>query len=135
MFQKLEINPRSNPLRKNTSSIVKFINMEDNKKHFVAYDIYNAVREIIERIINGRPYQQEKVNEWIGSISEKSLRFLTGLQKRFKYIVTCSITQRMNAGLHTAASYYWDNGTDGTCTIRWENETVSCVVTVIGLAL
>lgn len=39
------------------------------------------------------------------------------------------------AGLHTAASCYWDNTTDGSRTVRWENKTMYCITTVFGLAL
>jgi dynein light chain Tctex-type 1 len=39
------------------------------------------------------------------------------------------------AGLHTAASCFWDQGTDGSKTVRWESKTMYAVVTVFGLAL
>ena len=39
------------------------------------------------------------------------------------------------AGLHTASSCYWDNSTDGSCTVRWENKTMYCIVSVFGLAI
>ena len=43
--------------------------------------------------------------------------------------------QRNGAGLHTAASCFWDNDVDGSRTVRWENQQMYCVVTGFGLAL
>lgn len=39
------------------------------------------------------------------------------------------------AGLHTAASCWWDATTDGSRTVRWENKTMYCICTVFGLAV
>uniref|UniRef100_A0A182T746 Uncharacterized protein n=1 Tax=Anopheles maculatus TaxID=74869 RepID=A0A182T746_9DIPT len=42
--------------------------------------------------------------------------------------ITCMIMQKNGAGLHTASSCYWNNETDGSCTVRWENKTMYCIV-------
>lgn len=51
-----------------------------------------------------------------------------------QFLVTCTIMQKNGAGLHTASSCFWDNTTDGSCTVRWENKTMYCIVSVFGLA-
>lgn len=43
--------------------------------------------------------------------------------------------QKNGAGLHSTSSCYWDNNTDGSCTVRWENKTMYCIVSVFGLAI
>lgn len=53
----------------------------------------------------------------------------------FLIAVTCVIMQKNGAGLHTASSCYWDNSSDGSCTVRWENKTMYCIVSVFGLAI
>ncbi len=80
----------------------------------------------------------------------------------FSYLtVTCVVVQKNGAGVHTvsigyrldicgfyanliffifilpvqASSCFWDNGTDGSCTVRWENKTMYCIVSVFGLAI
>ena len=53
----------------------------------------------------------------------------------FPFLVNCVVMQKTGAGLHTAMSCYWDNNTDGSCTIKWENKTMYCIVTVFGLAI
>lgn len=73
--------------------------------------------------------------------------------------VNCTIMQKNGAGLHTASSCFWNNDTDGSCTVsnqrngnhsinqliihllhlsfqvRWENKTMYCIVSVYGLAI
>ncbi|XP_035757885.1 dynein light chain Tctex-type 3 isoform X1 [Egretta garzetta] len=49
--------------------------------------------------------------------------------------VTCAVMQRSGAGLHTASSCFWDTTTDGTCTVRWENRTMNCIVNVFAVAI
>ncbi|MBN3274541.1 DYLT1 protein, partial [Polyodon spathula] len=49
--------------------------------------------------------------------------------------VNCAVMQKSGAGLHTANSCYWDTATDGNCTVRWENRTMYCVVSVFAVAV
>ncbi|MCI4393272.1 hypothetical protein PGIGA_G00155630 [Pangasianodon gigas] len=89
----------------------------------------------IEGVIGGVDYSQNKVNQWTASIVEHSLTQLVKQAKAFKYIVNCAIMQKSGAGLHTANSCYWDTTTDGSCTVKWENRTMYCVVSVFAVAL
>nr|ALX72360.1 cell protein CPr5 [Odontobuthus doriae] len=102
---------------------------------FVIDDVSTIIKEAVEGIIAGNAYQHSKVNQWTNSIVEQILGQLTKLNKPFKYIVTCIVMQKNGAGLHTASSCYWDDSTDGSCTVRWENKTVYCIVSVFGLAI
>ncbi|NP_001410139.1 dynein light chain Tctex-type 1 [Danio rerio] len=102
---------------------------------FVVDEITTIIKETVETTIGNNSYQHEKINQWMSSIAELSLSQLTKLGKPFKYIVTCIILQKNGAGLHTASSCFWDNTTDGSCTVRWENKTIYCIVSVFGLAI
>jgi len=75
------------------------------------------------------------VSQWSSNIVEQSLKRLTALGKPFKYVVSVVILQKTGAGLHTASSCYWDNATDGSCTVRWENKTMYVISSVFGLAI
>lgn len=114
-------------------------NMDDfqggEETTFVVEEVSNIIKESIEGSIGGNAYQQNKVNQWTSSVVEQCLNQLTKLGKPFKYIVTCVIMQKNGAGLHTASSCYWDNSSDGSCTVRWENKTMYCIVSVFGLAI
>lgn len=109
--------------------------MEDDENQFVVDDVTKLVQDTVESVLGGTSYQQDKVNHWSATVSEQTLSALSKMRKSFKYVVTCSIMQKTGAGLHTASSCYWDSATDGTCTVRWENKTMYCVVTVFGLAI
>lgn len=109
--------------------------MDDDENQFVVDDVSKIINDTIEATIGGSMYQQDKVNTWSAAVSEQCLNALSKLKKAFKYVVTCSIMQKTGAGLHTASSCYWDSATDGTCTVRWENKTMYCIVSVFGLAI
>ncbi|KAM9709901.1 dynein light chain Tctex-type 3-like [Menidia menidia] len=98
-------------------------------------DTSALVKECIEGVIGGTDYNQSKVNQWTASIVEHSLSHLVKQGRPFKYIVNCSVMQKSGAGLHTANSCYWDTATDGSCTVRWENRTMYCVVSVFAVAV
>merc|ERR1712193_149630 len=110
---------------------------KQNKKSrtFEFDSMTNFIKESIENTIGGNGYAHPKVSQWTNAVVESCLASLTKLQKPFKYIVTCVIMQKNGAGLHTASSCYWDNSTDGSCTVRWENKTMYCIVSVFGLAI
>ncbi len=93
-------------------------------------------RQSIESTLQNAVYQHNKVAQWTSNIVEQCLKRLTSLNKPFKYVVTAIIMQRNGAGLHTASSCYWDNTSDGNCTLRWDNnKTMYCVASVYGLAI
>lgn len=102
---------------------------------FIIDEVKQIIQESVENVLGASSYQNNKVNQWTSSIVEQCLNQLTKLGKPFKYIVTSVIMQKNGAGLHTASSCYWDNTTDGSCTIRWENKSMYCIVTVFGLAI
>uniref|UniRef100_T1IQU5 Dynein light chain Tctex-type 1 n=1 Tax=Strigamia maritima TaxID=126957 RepID=T1IQU5_STRMM len=102
---------------------------------FIVDEVSDIIKEAVETVIGGNAYQHQKVKQWTSLVVEACLTHLTNLKKPFKYIVTCVIMQKTGAGLHTASSCYWDNTTDGSCTVRWENKTMYCVVSVFGLAI
>jgi len=112
-------------------------NMEEarDESQFIVDDVSKIIKEAIENTIGGNAYQHDKVNNWTGQVVENCLSVLTKEQKPYKYIVTSMIMQKNGAGLHTASSCYWNNDTDGSCTVRWENKTMYCIVSVFGLAV
>ncbi|XP_029945908.1 dynein light chain Tctex-type 1 isoform X2 [Salarias fasciatus] len=92
---------------------------------FVVEDVRDIIKESIEATIGGNSYQQSRVNQWSSSVVEQCL----------SQLMHCVIMQKTGAGLQTAASCFWDNTTDGSCPVTWENESMFCIVTVFGLAI
>ncbi|XP_055046504.2 dynein light chain Tctex-type 1 [Misgurnus anguillicaudatus] len=113
-------------------------NMDDcsvEETAFVVDEVSSIVKESIEGAIGGNIYQQNRVSMWTSNVVEQCLSQLSKLGKPFKYIVTCIIIQKNGAGLQSASSCFWDNTTDGSCTVRWENKSIYCIVSVFGLAI
>ncbi|KAJ8009562.1 hypothetical protein DPEC_G00090170 [Dallia pectoralis] len=102
---------------------------------FVVEEVSTIIKESVEGAMGGNAYQHSRVNQWTSNVVEQCLSQLGKLGKPFKYIVTCIIMQKNGAGLQTASSCFWDNTTDGSCTVRWENESMHCIVSVFGLAI
>ncbi|XP_059842544.1 dynein light chain Tctex-type 1-like [Hemitrygon akajei] len=102
---------------------------------FIVDEVTGIITESIETVIGENGYQASRVNHWTNSVMELSLRQLTRLGKPFKYILTTVIMQKNGAGLSAAHSCYWDANTDASCTVRWENNTMYCIVTVFGLGI
>ncbi|XP_010634527.1 dynein light chain Tctex-type 3 [Fukomys damarensis] len=102
---------------------------------FNADEAHNIVKECVDGVLGGEDYNQNNINQWTASIVEQSLTHLVKLGKAYKYIVTCAVVQRSAYGFHTASSCFWDTTSDGTCTVRWENRTMNCIVNVFAIAI
>lgn len=107
----------------------------DENTIFVVEEISDIVKESIEHTMNTQLFQQSMVNKWTDLVIESCLTKLCKLAKPYKYMVSCSIMQKNGAGFHAASSCYWDNVTDGSCTVRWENQTIYVIVSVFGMAI
>nr|XP_019603394.1 PREDICTED: dynein light chain Tctex-type 3 [Rhinolophus sinicus] len=108
---------------------------EEVRVRFNAEEAHNIVKECIDGVLGGEDYDQDNINQWTASIVEQSLAHLVKLGKAYKYIVTCAVVQRSAYGFHTASSCFWDVTSDGTCTVRWENRTMNCIVNVFAIAI
>jgi hypothetical protein len=60
---------------------------------------------------------------------------LQQMSESFKYVVTVVMLQRTNTGFHLFSTCFWDQSSDGTVTVQWENKSMHCVVTVYGIAV
>ncbi|KAM9484410.1 dynein light chain Tctex-type 3-like [Salvelinus alpinus] len=132
------IDYNQNKVNQWTASIVEhsLTQLYDSTHTTVSYNADEAsvsVKECIEGIIGGIDYNQNKVNQWTASIVEHSLTQLVKQGRPFKFIGWTM--GPFGAGLHTANSCYWDTATDGSCTVRWENRTMYCVVCVFAVAV
>ncbi|DBA73702.1 hypothetical protein WJX82_003892 [Trebouxia sp. C0006] len=102
---------------------------------FVAEDVTSIIKESIDAVLQNQQYNHFKVGQWTSTCLETCIKRLADLNKPFKYVVTTVIMQKNGAGLHTAASCFWDNASDGSRTVKWENKTMYCITTVFGLSL
>ncbi|KIZ03887.1 Dynein light chain Tctex-type 1 [Monoraphidium neglectum] len=101
---------------------------------FVADEVTAIVKEAVDGVLAAEAYNEQMVGRWTSNCLEGCVKRLVALGKPYKYIVTCTIMQKTGAGLHTAASAYYDTATDGSRTIRWENKSMYAITTVFALA-
>ncbi|EUB56385.1 Dynein light chain Tctex-type [Echinococcus granulosus] len=94
-----------------------------------------AIQDTVTATLENNEFDSTKISPWTSDIIDRCLLQLAGLNKPFKYIVTCVIMQKENSSLHTASSCYWNETTDGSCTVKWENSSMFCIVTCFGLSL
>ena len=80
-------------------------------------------------------FSSSRASVWVNSIVESCAASLSKLQKTYKYVVTCIILEKTGAGLTVASACYWDITMDGSCTVRWESQSMCCIVNVFGLAV
>ncbi|KXS09959.1 Tctex-1 [Gonapodya prolifera JEL478] len=107
----------------------------EEQKSFVVDEVTAILKEAVESTLQNQAYHHGKVAQWNSNVVEQALKKLSGLNKPFKYVVTCLIMQRNGAGLHCASSCYWDNATDGSATFKYESKTMYVIVNVYGMSL
>lgn len=98
-------------------------------------EIDTMIREAIAGVVQDNQFVHGKINAWSSNIVEGCLKRLAALQKPFKYVVTCNLSQKAGAGLHAASCQRWNDKTDGKLTVPWENDSMLILVTVYWLAI
>ena len=93
-----------------------------------------SVDAVALQTIGDAQFMLPKINQWSSNVVEGCLKRLAALNKPFKYVVTCNMTQKAGAGLHTASCTRWNEKTDGKMSVQWENQTMLILVTVYWLA-
>ncbi|CAL8102727.1 unnamed protein product [Calicophoron daubneyi] len=102
---------------------------------FNGIEATQLIKEIISTVVGNEEFATSEVQKWTSQIIEQSIVQLAKLNRPFKYLVSCVIMQKNGAGLQTASACYWDATTDGCYTLKWENNTMYCFVTVFGLSV
>ena len=80
-------------------------------------------------------YDNEKTPQWNSTILENSMKALVELDKPYKYALNCCLLQKgLDINAHQAVSCFWQPDKDVSCVVSWENENISCHLTVFALA-
>lgn len=148
------VRPLSDPVGDASSRQVSTLNICPSYRYLYT--------QSVEPVLSNLIYDSDKVQPWTDAIVESVLKGLASANKPFKYIgmsthfrtpsiavllspllplvcplsiVTCVLMQRNGAGLHTASCSYWDSRSDAVCSVRWENPTIHCVISVFALRI
>ena len=89
----------------------------------------------MEAQLTDSEYAAALVPDWARNVSEGCVRELQCVSGEFKFVVNCTIVQKIGAGVCASSAALWDSETDGCLSVRWENEHMIAVVFVVGCAL
>lgn len=90
--------------------------------------------KIIKSHLDGKTYSQKDAQSWTNTISDEIIKTLHSLQKGFKFICNGTIFQKGDASLHFSSTCLWNPNTDGSITVKYENETMHCFICLFGVA-
>mmetsp|Transcript_19528 Transcript_19528/g.59073 ORF Transcript_19528/g.59073 Transcript_19528/m.59073 type:complete len:121 (-) Transcript_19528:98-460(-) len=111
------------------------MDFQDDSAEFSVENVQMIVKNTIVQTIADHIYNAKQVDGWVNVIVETCLKHLQNLNRPFKYLITCVITQMNGAGMNTATAQYWDQSKDGVASIAYNNGNMHCVVTVFGLCV
>ena len=89
----------------------------DDEPEFVSEEVIQVIKSCIESTLSNTVYNKEKLNGWCNRVVEGCIKGVLKMDKPFKYIVTCIIMQKNGAGLTTTATCFWDQMSDGACSV------------------
>jgi len=98
-------------------------------------EVDTMVREAVSSVVADNAFSHNKIDAWSNNIVEGCLKRLAALNKPFKYIATCNLTQKAGAGLHGAHCTRWNEKTDGKLTVQVDHATMIILVTIYWLAI
>lgn len=87
------------------------------------------------QVLESKKYTPSKTAEWTDAIGNRIIDQMRGIAPNFKYIVSICIVQKVGAGLHCETISYWDAKTDGMVQTKYENESLTCLCTIIGVSI
>lgn len=125
--------------------------------------MHNRAQHSVRRHLEGKKYIPAKVSEWVDAINNEVIEEAKKISSNFKYVsygvsctllvkhlpdycllffchclcqvVNCVIHQQAGAGMHSSTVTHWDAKHDCSVMVRFESETMTCVVMVFGISI
>ena len=92
------------------------------------------VDDIIRQFLNDKDYDQKEAQSWCHAISDEVIKDLHQQQRGLKLICNSTIFQKGDASLHFSSTCLWNPNTDGSITVKYENDKLHCFVCLFGIA-
>jgi len=93
-----------------------------------------ATAEVVERVLGGCGFDPSHASEWCDEVGAQTVAALAASHPGYRFAATTTIVQRGKVGFSTASAAAFDPATDGALTVRYENQSLRCFVSVVGLA-
>lgn len=113
------------PLNETVGDFVKF-NVETTQ---------SFLKEAIGEVVGGNAYNVTEVSKWTTLVMEKGLNYLMNTFKGYKFILTSTFVEKTGGGLNTTSTCFWDDSTDESCLVRWENKSMAVIIQVFAVAI
>ena len=97
-------------------------------------ELTQMVDEIIRTYLNDKNYDQKEAQGWTNQISDEVIKQLHSQQRGFKFVCNSTIFQKGDASLHFSSTCLWNPNTDGSITVKYENDQLHCFVCLFGIA-
>jgi dynein light chain Tctex-type 1 len=97
-------------------------------------ELTGAVDEIIHKHLDGQQYSQKDAQSWTNAITDEVIKTLHSQQRGFKFICNGTIFQKGDASLHFSSTCLWNPNTDGSITVKYENDQMHCFICLFGIA-
>jgi len=110
--------------------------MTDGSLQFgsVKDELSRNIDEIIRKNLEGKSYNQKEAQTWTNTISDEVIKTLHSQQRGFKFICNGTIFQKGDASLHFSSTCLWNPNSDGSITVKWENDQMHCFICLFGIA-
>lgn len=89
----------------------------------------------MKEILGELEYDANKVADWSGQISERSLSAARKCTDQMKFVVSCLVLQLSGSGMHSCSACFWDKTTDGCASVKVDTGKCFCVVNVFGMGV
>eukprot|EP01054_Gregarina_sp_Poly1_P003670 Gregarina_sp_Poly_1__3669@NODE_2080_length_2720_cov_125_513381_g1342_i0_p4_GENE_NODE_2080_length_2720_cov_125_513381_g1342_i0NODE_2080_length_2720_cov_125_513381_g1342_i0_p4_ORF_typecomplete_len115_score15_55Tctex1/PF03645_13/5_9e24DUF3335/PF11814_8/0_069NARP1/PF12569_8/0_096_NODE_2080_length_2720_cov_125_513381_g1342_i016211965 len=103
--------------------------------HKLSEGLKKEMLQIVKDTLTDKAYESTQIPTWVDVITSQTIDKLTKRSDALKYVVSVIILEKKNGGFHLFSTCYWDQECDGTVTVRWDNPTMHCVVSVFGLSI
>ena len=97
-------------------------------------ELTHVLDEIIHKHLNDQQYSQKDAQAWCNAITDEVIKTLHSQQRGFKFICNGTIFQKGDASLHFSSTCLWNPNTDGSITVKYENEQMHCFICLFGIA-
>ena len=108
------------------STELQFNNIKD--------ELQQIVDGIVKRSLQYKTYNQKEAQGWCNAICDEIIKTLHSQQRGFKFICNGTIFQKGDASLHYSSTCLWNPNTDGSITVKYENDQMHCFIVLFGIA-
>ena len=101
-----------------------------NKDHHIHKkdEMNSLVMGIMHSFFSSKDYNSDESQNWSNHISEEVAKALKAYNENYKYCIVSMIFQKGDSGMDLNCFCFWDNSKDSCFSIKYENNSMFCIV-------